>query len=396
MEERRLSYFKKSLLVLTTLMLFSMFSAVSAHAAATTATAAYNTYKSILSNQQSKYGSFGILYLNNDSIPDMVAVGQSNNETYLVFYINGERVYPDGHSTYVTKSDPGMPLYYYQKKNMIYNTYQGNGVYQYIQKINNVYDMYGVLYSSKTGYGQFAWSKAANNPKDPLRGMSYKVQTLTTTKFNNTLKSFVGSTSATKVVFYGNNANSRNTYLKEKIKKSQSISTPKTSYYATYKKNGTFSLNASAKTTLSYSSANKSIATVSSTGKVTIKGYGVVAITIKAKATTTYKSASKTVYVYVKPVKMKITSLKKGGTGKFVIEWTKDTKVTGYQIQYSLSSSFSSPVTLTSSSYKYDRATINTKAKGTKLYVRIRAYKTMNGKTAYGPWSAVKTVTTGK
>ncbi|MDO5547385.1 MAG: penicillin-binding Tp47 domain C-containing protein [Eubacteriales bacterium] len=79
---------------------------------------------------------------------------------------------------------------------------------------------------------------------------------------------------------------------------SQTISVSKTSYSKKYG-NAAFSLGASAKTALSYTSSNKKVATVSSAGKVTIKGIGTTTITIKAAGTNQYNAASKTVKVTV-------------------------------------------------------------------------------------------------
>ena len=69
----------------------------------------------------------------------------------------------------------------------------------------------------------------------------------------------------------------------------------------------TFSLNASAKTGLSYKSLNTTIAAVDSSGKVTIKSTGEVKIQISAKATKKYNPANKTVTIKVVP-DLKITS----------------------------------------------------------------------------------------
>lgn len=63
--------------------------------------------------------------------------------------------------------------------------------------------------------------------------------------------------------------------------------------------NSAFSLGASAKTGLTYSSSNSDIAAVSSNGTVTIKSAGTVTITIKAAASSIYNSAVKYVTVNI-------------------------------------------------------------------------------------------------
>ena len=70
----------------------------------------------------------------------------------------------------------------------------------------------------------------------------------------------------------------------------------------------------------------------------------------------------------------------------------KSTQVTGYQIEYSTSKSFSSKYTKskTISSYKTTSVTLKSlKAKKT-YYVRVRTYKVVDGKKYYSSWSSVK------
>lgn len=69
-----------------------------------------------------------------------------------------------------------------------------------------------------------------------------------------------------------------------------------------YKKNvgdKAFSLNAKAKTPLTYTSSDKKTATVDKNGKVTVKKAGKVTITVKAAATSQYQAAGKTITITV-------------------------------------------------------------------------------------------------
>jgi hypothetical protein len=114
-----------------------------------------------------------------------------------------------------------------------------------------------------------------------------------------------------------------------------------------------------------------------------------VKITIKGSlGSTIYKTFT---------IKPKPTSIK-GLTAKndaFKISWNKKTtQTTGYQIRYSLKSSFSSykdelikKDTTTSETVK------NLKSKKT-YYVKIRTYKTVDGEKIYSSWSSVKKVKT--
>lgn len=87
----------------------------------------------------------------------------------------------------------------------------------------------------------------------------------------------------------------------------------------------------------------------------------------------------------------------KAGSKKITVKWKKQsTQTTGYQIQYSTSSKFTSPKYITVSSNKTTSKTIS-KLKGKKkYYVRIRTYKTVSGKKYYSSWSKAKSITTKK
>ena len=112
-----------------------------------------------------------------------------------------------------------------------------------------------------------------------------------------------------------------------------------------------------------------------------------------ATATVTFKgnySGTKSLNFTIKP---KTTSLSKLTAGKkqLKVTWKKNSSVSGYQIQYSTSKKFSSPKTVTVKGYKTTNKTIKSlKAKKT-YYVRVRTYKTVNGKKVYSDW-ATKTL----
>ena len=79
--------------------------------------------------------------------------------------------------------------------------------------------------------------------------------------------------------------------------------------------------------------------------------------------------------------------------GKITVKWTRSSKATGYQIQYSTSSSFASSnkaVTITKNTT--GSKVIGSLTKGKTYYVRIRKYKTVKGIKYYSAWSAKKTV----
>lgn len=104
-------------------------------------------------------------------------------------------------------------------------------------------------------------------------------------------------------------------------------------------------------------------------------------------------SSSKSIYCVSAP---SISSLKNVKTKKMTVKWSKNSKATGYQIQYSTSSSFSSYKTVTVTSYKTVSKTISKLTKGKRYYVRVRAYKTVSGTKYYSAWSGKKSVKISK
>jgi len=141
---------------------------------------------------------------------------------------------------------------------------------------------------------------------------------------------------------------------------------------------------------LSYKSSNTKVASISSSGKITIKGVGYADITITASAKGNYKASSKKIRITVSPKKVSISSLKKKSKTSVILKWKKDSMVTGYQIQYSASSSYKNAKTVKISKKSTVSKTISKLKKGKTYYVRIRSYKKMGNVTVYSAWSAKK------
>ena len=140
-------------------------------------------------------------------------------------------------------------------------------------------------------------------------------------------------------------------------------------------KDGKTTLKKGTDYTVTYSS-NKAIGTA----KVTIKGKGNYTGTI----TKNFKIVPKTSTIKT------ATSPK---TKQIKATWAKDTTATGYQIQYSTSSKFTSGnKTKNITKNSTTSATISSLTKGKTYYVRVRAYKTIDGKKIYGAYSTVKKV----
>ena len=113
-----------------------------------------------------------------------------------------------------------------------------------------------------------------------------------------------------------------------------------------------------------------------------------VKVTFKGKYTGTKELSFK--------IKPKGTSLKSvtAGKKKFKVTWKKQkTQTTGYQIQYSKNSKFKSGnKKVTIKKNKTTSSTVKKLKSKKKYYVRIRTYKTVNGKKFYSGWSKVKNI----
>ena len=193
------------------------------------------------------------------------------------------------------------------------------------------------------------------------------------------------------IVIYGNQGSTAEKYAKDNgfafqripdQKPDTSISCKKKSYKVAY---GTkpFTINASSKSKLAFTSSKPKVASVhKNTGKVTIKGTGTATITIKAGK----NSVKATVKVVPKEPAVKSVKTLKGR--KLSIKWAKDKRASGYQVQVSTDRRFkkiAKAKKLSKTSYTF------TKLKtGKKYYVRLRSYKKSGKDTLYSAWSKAK------
>ena len=105
------------------------------------------------------------------------------------------------------------------------------------------------------------------------------------------------------------------------------------------------------------------------------------------------------------PAKTTLSKTAKSGSGKLKVTWKKagintdyvtkrsgkTAAVSGYQIVYATDKKFTKNVVKTTVSGKSLSKTITGLKKGKTYYVKVRAYKTVNGKKIYGQYSSVKT-----
>lgn len=129
--------------------------------------------------------------------------------------------------------------------------------------------------------------------------------------------------------------------------------------------------------TVSYSnSKNVGTATVKITGKGSYSG-----------------TITKTFKIF--PAKQEIKKLSAKSKG-FSVTWVKKGSATGYEVQYSTSSSFKNASKATITSKNTSSKTVSKLKSKTKYYVRVRSYTTVKGVKYYGAWSSTKTITTSK
>ena len=121
------------------------------------------------------------------------------------------------------------------------------------------------------------------------------------------------------------------------------------------------------------------------------KNVGKYKVTVKFKGN---YSGTKTLYFEINPAKTTVKKVTGASKSLKVTVNKKTTQVSGYEIQYSTSKKFTSAKTKTITSAKTTSTTIKSlKAKKT-YYVRVRTYKTVNGKKYYSGWSTYKYVKT--
>ena len=117
-------------------------------------------------------------------------------------------------------------------------------------------------------------------------------------------------------------------------------------------------------------------------------GYGYIykVVACVADSSKQYQTAStsKVIYRLVSPT---ISKAKNSASKAITVTWKKQSGATGYQVQYSRATSFSSATTL----YITKNTTLSKKitglVKGKYYCIRVRTYKTVNGVKYYSAWT---------
>lgn len=185
--------------------------------------------------------------------------------------------------------------------------------------------------------------------------------------------------------------------VKVTVKKAKNAITNVSSTYTRDIGSKSFTLKAKGQGSITYKSSNTKVVTVGKTsGKVSIKGFGKATITVTAAGNSKYYSGTKKITISVVPKKESISDLKSSKKKTLTVNWKKDSKATGYQMQYATNKNFSKAKTVAVKSYKTTGKTLTGLTGGKKYYVRVRAFKKVGKTTLYGSWSSVKTKTVKK
>lgn len=175
------------------------------------------------------------------------------------------------------------------------------------------------------------------------------------------------------------------------VKQNQTIQIPSSTVFTTYGSSGT-TLRAEAPGALSFKSSDTSIASVDSSGRVKPQNCGKTTVRISAAATSAYNSASKDVTIYVTP---KQTAIKKAGSTKkktLSVSWKMQNEGSGYLVQYSKNSNFSTAKTVQVKSKWITSLKITGLASKQTYYVRVRSYKSSGDLLICGNYSAVRPI----
>ncbi|MGX8703985.1 MAG: fibronectin type III domain-containing protein, partial [bacterium] len=90
-----------------------------------------------------------------------------------------------------------------------------------------------------------------------------------------------------------------------------------------------------------------------------------------------------------KPAATAITKIQ-AGTTKLKPTWKKKTGISGYEVQFSTNKKFTNAKTVRINDAKTTSKTVSGFKSGKTYYVRVRTFKTFNGRRWYSKWSTVK------
>ena len=103
------------------------------------------------------------------------------------------------------------------------------------------------------------------------------------------------------------------------------------------------------------------------------------------------ESVKKTFKINPRPVKLTAVT---PGTKQLTVKWKKGAGITGYEVQYSLKKTFGSAKKVTITKAATVKTVIKKLLSNKTYYVRVRTYKTVDGKKYYSAWSDAKSAKT--
>lgn len=225
---------------------------------------------------------------------------------------------------------------------------------------------------------------------DPSVAAIYKISD---TKATVKIKSG-GTATITAKAAENQNYKSKEYVIKVNVNKASQSITCKSGITKSFAVNSYFYLKAKAKTRLTYKSSNSKIATVSSSGKVIMKNPGKVTFTVYAASTGQYKGTTKKV-TFTSNLKKPTLTAKAYSGRKIKLTWSKVSGANGYRVYIYDKSKKKYICRLTKKSSVKSVTHQGLKAGKTYMY-KVRAYRMVNGKTVYSPYSSVRKVTARK
>ena len=203
-----------------------------------------------------------------------------------------------------------------------------------------------------------------------------------------------GTATITAKAAENENYKSKEYIIKVNVNKASQSITCKSGITKSFAVNSYFYLNAKAKTKLTYKSSNSKIATVSSSGKVIMKNPGKVTFTVYAASTGQYKGTTKKV-TFTSNLKKPALTAKAYSGRKIKLTWSKVPGANGYKVYIYDKSKKKYICRLNKKSSVKSVTHQGLKAGKTYIY-KVRAYRMVNGKTVYSPYSSVRKATARK
>lgn len=121
------------------------------------------------------------------------------------------------------------------------------------------------------------------------------------------------------------------------------------------------------------------------------KKVGKATVTITGKGN--FKGKRKITFNII-PKKTAISKLTTPAVGQITVTWKKGSGITGYQVAYSLKKDFSDQAKKTVKGSGKTSLTLKNLTSKKTYYVRVRTFKSVDGKNYFSAWSAIKSIKT--